>query len=754
MQLHTRSALPFHTNNAVGDETSAGKFDVDRLLGMARRQWLLVAYCACAGIILGLVYIFNATPMFTAQTSVMIDRSSNTLLSQYSAITPVLDDEGSVLSQVELLKSESISLAVVDKLKLYDDPVFNADGGSLVSTIKAIINVPGWFSSDEVTAEQLEAKRQAAADKIGANLDVQRVGRTYVLSIIYTSASPDLAARIANAIGEAYLTDKLDSKFEATRRASEWLQQRIGELSQKAQETDLAVQKFRADNGLVSNGTILLSDQQLSELNSALISAQAETGKARARSERVQSIIASGQIDAIVTDVLDSSVSNELRKKYLEAEKREQDISKLLGPDHIQAVRLRDEMDGYKRLMFGELNRIGESYKSDLEVAQAREDSLRRDLANATGVSTLAGETQVRLRELEREAESYKNLHQSFLQRYQEALQQQSFPVTDARIISNATVPEKPSSPKKPLALALFLFLGIAAGGAAGAFREYRDRFFRTGEQIRSELGLEFLGMAPLIKDVRELPQTNDDPTSVRKLTAMDSYVIDHPLSTFSEALRSAKIAADMGLPSKQCKIIGIVSTLPGEGKSTVAVNFAELMAMQGARTLLIDADLRNPGATRALARHADAGILEALLEGRPIQDLLLFNRQSKLAFLPAVVKQRVPHSSELLASNEMQRMLAGLSGQLDYIILDLPPLTPVVDARAMASRIDGFVYVVEWGNVSRRTVRHTLENEPTIAEKCLGVILNKVDLNKMKLYRTPGSVDYYYSRYSRYYSE
>ncbi len=199
--------------------------------------------------------------------------------------------------------------------------------------------------------------------------------------------------------------------------------------------------------------------------------------------------------------------------------------------------------------------------------------------------------------------------------------------------------------------------------------------------------------------------------------------------------------------------MIGIVSVLPGEGKSTIAVNFAQALA-GSARVLLIDADLRNPGATRALGQHADEGLLEVLLEGRLPESAMLTDPDSGLKFLPAVVRRRIPHSSELLASAAMIRLLARVAGEFDYVVLDLPPLGPVVDARAIAPRVDGFIMVVEWGETARKAVRDTLNAEPQIAGRCLGVILNKVDAARMKFYEGYGSSDYYASRYTHYYQE
>lgn len=731
--------------------------DVEKLMAIARRQWRVVAICVGAAIVLGLVYLITAVPIYTAAASVLIDRRNSELVNQFANMGMLQDDEAAVLSEVEVFRSDSIALAVVDKLKLTENPLFMAPSRSLFGTLRSLLSFKSWFASDVLEADRARAN---AAKAVIDGMSVDRVGRSYVLSISYSSPSPKLAADIAGAIADAYLVDKLNSKYDATRRASDWLQERIAELRQKSLESDLAVQKFRSENGLLqvgsSAGTLLLSDQQLSQLNSALIQAQADTAKAQARYDNVKAIVESGRTDAIVTDVLDSSISNDLRKKYLEASKFEAEISARLGRDHVQAVRARKEMDEYKRLMFDELNRIAESYQSELVVAQTREKSLKDSVDQAMGVSSTAGETQVELRELERSAETYRSLYQTFLTRYQEATQQQSFPITESRIITRAQVPEKPSAPKKPLTMAFALILGLAMGAGIGAFREFRDRFFRTGEQVRDVLALEYLGHIPMITS-KERTAGDDQPLSPRALQTsnpMTRYVVDHPLSAFAETMRAAKIAIDLEDPGKPTKIIGVISSLPGEGKSTVSLNFAQLLAMQGARTLLIDADLRNPGATRAVGRHAQEGLLEVILEGKPIQNLLMLDSKTKLAFLPAIVKRRVPHSSDLLASQIMARVLGDLKGHFDYIVLDLPPLGPVVDARAVGPLLDACIAVVEWGRTSRRVVHSTFSAHPELMQKCMGVVLNKVDTQKLKLYHAYGSGEYYYSRYSAYYQE
>ncbi|GGE01004.1 chromosome partitioning protein ParA [Aureimonas endophytica] len=738
--------------------------DFDRLLAAVRRQWRLVAVLGLIGLLLGIAYVMTAVPRYTASSNLLIDQGSNRIVDELSTSGGSIEDESGILSQVELLKSDQIGNKVIDALHLTSDESFMHSSVSLLRRVKlavvSVVDISSWFRAPEEEADDEAEKRLTALALLGNDLDVARVGRSYVLSISYTSPDPVMAARVAQAFANAYLADQLDSKYEATRRASSWLQQRIDELRQKSLETDLAVQRFRAEKGLIAADGRLVSDQQLTELNSQLTLAQADVATARAKMDRIQSLLESGDTNSVVNDALASTVINELRTKYLDAAKRQAEISNRLGNDHAQAVRLRAEMENYKQLMFSELGRIAESYRSDLQVAQAREAAVQRSVADATSVSAGANETQVQLRELEREAETYRNLYQTFLQRYQEAVQQQSFPITEARVITDAQVPTAPSKPRKPLVLAISLFIGLAAGSALGAFREFRDRFFRTGDQVREELGLAYLGSVPHVKDKALAIPTQKAGTGteasdryLRANNAVARYVLDHPLSSFAETLRSAKIAADLAI-SHQKKIIGVISVLPSEGKSMISANLAELIASHGSSAILIDGDIRNPGLTRAVARHATAGLLEAVMDERPLKDCILVDPETKLALVPAVVKHRVPHTADLLSSVNMTTLLDEASNAFDYVVLDLPPLGPVVDVRAIAPRIDAFIFVVEWGKTARRVVRSTLAANPQIAEKTLGVILNKVDTEKMKLYRDFGSDEYYTSRYSSYYHQ
>jgi succinoglycan biosynthesis transport protein ExoP len=333
-----------------------------------------------------------------------------------------------------------------------------------------------------------------------------------------------------------------------------------------------------------------------------------------------------------------------------------------------------------------------------------------------------------------------------------ESVQQQSFPVSDSRLITKATRPLSKSSPKTLLVLAAAIGGGLILGCGVGALRDISDRVFRTTAQVEQHLHTDCISVVPLLSDTPNAPQRlrGERPNpGLRSITRDGSALwaaVDAPLSRFAESIRAIKVAADLGSVVKANKVIGITSALPNEGKSTVAMALAEIVAQGGGRVLLVDCDLHNPSLSRKLAGNAKAGLLEAV-SGRPVGEVLWIERTTGLALLPAVLPSRLPHSSEILASQAMKATFEMLREAYDYVIVDLSPLAPIVDVRAMTHLVDSFVFVVEWGRTKIDVAEHALDNARVVFENLLGVVLNKAEMNAFGRYESyRGS--YYYNRY------
>jgi succinoglycan biosynthesis transport protein ExoP len=748
-----------------GQAHSDNFIDLEHLMTIARRQARTVAITAAVGLLLGLIYIIAAKPGYTAATSILLDDNLGKFADEPSPAPANMQTDTTILSQIAILKSAELAEKVVRKEKLDENDGFMNPPRSIfataISTMRSIVGLFG--SSKPANTDGLSAadlKVEYAASLLQSNVDVQRQGRSFVIDLTYTSDDAELAGRIAKAYADVYLSDQLDANFDATQRATVWLQGRLNELKESSQAAALETERFRAANGLTAAKGALVSEQQLSDINSQLILAQADTARARALYNQYKSILASGPEGAVnnaavVSDQSGTSVIGTLRARYLTITKREQEIVSRFGQDHPQAVSLRTEEQDVSRQIFQELQQITESYRNQYEAAQSRETSLREGLDSATGKTSTANEALVHLRDLEQNAQALTNLYQTYLGRYQEASQQQSFPIAKARVISVASTPTDPSSPKKKLALAASLLLGLFAGAGIGAWREYRERFFRVGEDVRSLLGVKFLGFVPKLEGITEAkraPVALEGQAAPPARTNIIRLAVDNPSSQFAETLRNVKIAADVVLQGKESKVIGVVSVLPHEGKTTIAANFAGLLAAKGAKTLLIDGDLRNPGLSRALSLSTQRGLVKAVMDGQPWQNSVKVENKTKLAIIPTVLHRNLRHTSEILSSPGMKKLLDEARTVFDYIVIDLPPLGPVVDAKAFAPMADGFVMVAEWGVTPRALVKSVLQAEAEIAPKILGLVLNKVDMKRLAKYSSYGSTEHFMERYSSYY--
>lgn len=714
-----------------------------------RRQFPAIVAIVSACLIVAVLYLFTAPPMFTSAASMVIDTRKVQLFQQQSVLGDIAVDSATVETQVEILKSENISLAVIRDLHLIDDPEFTGgSGGLLGSVIGAIANL---FADVRVPSEFEQTRK--ALGIFEKNRNVKRLGLTYVMEIGFTSRDPSKAARIANAIADAYIVDQLEAKYQATRRASVWLQDRIKELRTQASVAQKAVVDFKTANNIVDTGGRLMNEQQLAEVNSQLIMAHAATAEAKARLDRMNDILKQDIPDANVADALKNDTIVKLRGQYVDMASKESIWAMKYGADHLAAVNLRRQMAEIKKNIQDELKRIQESYKSDYDIAVTREESIKSSLANVVSESQLTNQAQIQLRELESNAQSYQAMYDNFLQRYMESVQQQSFPITEARVISVATTPLVKSYPKTLVILAAAILGGFMLSFGVAMAREFGDRVFRTTSQVESELNANCIAILPSLQEGRagqsiigslSKKANNPQPDLLR-------YVVENPLSRFSEAVRSVKVAVDLNSIVRANRVLAITSTLPNEGKSTLSTNLAQLMAHGGGRVILVDADLRNPSLSRALVRADSLGLVDVVAQKTSLEDALTIDPETKLAILPAGTTSKLLHTNEILASKAMHALVSSLRERFDYVVLDMPPMAPVVDVRVTSSFVDSYVFVVEWGKTRIDVISHNLHGAPEIRDKLLGVVLNKADTKALARYESYHGRYYYQKYYSRY---
>jgi polysaccharide biosynthesis transport protein len=727
------------------------------LSGLVRRRFGIFVLVFSLSVMCGAIYLYVATPKFLGQAEILIDTRKSQLFQQQSVVSEETVDTVAVESQIEVLKSQAIAAAVVKSLHLASDPEFV---GSKPGVIGSIL---GYLAARTVPSEA--ELQQRAEDVFRSKLLPKRVSGTYVIGIGFLSLSPDRAAQIANATADAYIDDQLEAKYQATRKAGIWLQDRIQELRQQASTAEQAVLDFKKANNIVDTGGRLIGEQQLAELNSQIVLARAATAEAKARLDRLSEITKNGlsnldnvikSPDPAVTDALRSDVISKLRSAYLDAANQEATFSTRLGPNHLVVVSLRNQMFGYRKSIFDELKRIEETFKSDYQIALAREQSVQKSLAETVAQSQATNQAQISLKDLDSKAQTYRAIHDTFVQKYMESLQQQSFPYTEARVITHAARPGGKSQPNSILVMALASASGVLLAFGIALLIDISESGFRTSEQVETELQASCLAIVPTLKAESVTPSLTNrlgNFVSARQIgrSGAMSGVLDAPFSRFAEAIRAIKVSIDLSAVARPAKAIGITSTQPNEGKTTIAANLARLISHAGGRAILLDCDLRNPSLTRTLAPGAELGLLDVISGKKLLTEVVWQDPVTSLAFLPMATKARLTHTNEILASAGMKKMIDDLRQVYDYILIDLPPLTPVVDVRSTAHIVDSYLFVVEWGQTSVEAVERALSSAPMVYENLLGVVLNKADLDALRNYTRGAKDQYKNSYYERY---
>lgn len=751
-----------------------GEFDLGRVFSLLRRNWHRLLLGLLLGLLLAVAQLSTMTRVYTAQVDLAIGRSPDVETFQDFSGISSRAAEIQIETELLVLTSEQIAERVVRRLELHMDPRFTTSQPTLmaellrmpVRAIRGLLAQARGFLSEDLpdpaTVEQVrvDAEERAidwAAQRLRAGISAFSLRGSRVLQVRYTSQSPGLSAQIANAIAEAYIDDQLEATDAASQRAIDWLRQRRDELRAQLEQVTQIAERFREENGLLGVDVDLLVSAELERLTQDLVAARASVVDLEARDRRLTEIVTSGDTSAVVRETATQGITAGLRSRYLDVLRSYNNLAATLGDDHAQTQRRLRELQEIEGLMFEEVRRTAQLLREDLRAARERVASL--EVAQARVGERVGADHAVllQLRDLERNVETVRNLYTSFQQRHQEATQRQEIPVSNARVLNRAQPPVVPSAPNGQRMVLLGGIFGLLFAGGWVALREWRDDKVRSEEQVRAALGLEYLGGLNMIRGrSRRLRRSAAaaDQDGALPLPDMLTFAADNPLSGFAETMRTGKMSLALrhGQLSRAPRV-GFVSCFPAEGKTTVATNFASLLAQQGARVMLIDADLRNPGLTQATGRSFDVGLVDVLIGEADWRAACHRVAGTGVTLLPNS-RTRVAHSAELLASKGMADLLDRLDGEYDHVILDLPPLGPVVDARAILDKLDGVFFVLKWGGTNLNMARRVLRMDPRVAAKCYGAFLNFYDPRKARAYGDPQGYGQYRAYYGRYYRE
>ena len=679
---------------------------------------------AITGVILALdvTYTFLKTPLYTATATVFyapkkqeLGRDTNNAGNDDVARDQAVD------TPVEVVKSPSLADEVISSLHLDQDPEYALKG------------------KDRTLAPELQ--RDALLDHVIRDLKVKRIGQTLLLSIGYTNKSPTKASRIANAFAETYIKRQIDVKVNGEGSSNALLNAQIDDMRQKVETAEAAVQQYKAANNLLSSDQGPLTQQEITSLNAQLSTAKSNQAEAEARLRAAEKQLRGGGNGENVGAALGSQTITDLRQQRAQLSATVADLQGRYGPRHpdlLNAQRKLVDIDGQIQ---AEINRIISNLSAQVDVTHSQTASIQSSIGQAKGQLVSGNAASVKLNELQRDADAARTLYESVLTRVKETAAQQAVSQADSRIDSPAAPPSEPSSPNKPLNFLLGLVGGLGLGIAAAFIVERWNAKLTSVDDVEGKLGLPFLGSIPTSAS------SIDKPTTKNPIDA----VVAHPLSGFAEAFRGLGTTLIHGNPDTPVRIIAVTSAVPEEGKTTTSICLARVQALGGAKTVLVDCDLRRRSTNVIFPTEPETGLIEVLEGKATLDEVLRLDEKSGAYVVPLAKGSHLAKSP--FNTPAMDQFLEDLKARFDLIVLDTPPLLPVVDTRILAQKVDALALLVRWRVTPMRAVRAAIHELEAVNAPITGVALTLVNV-KSQSYSGYGYQAYYHKDFKKYYLE
>lgn len=714
--------------------------DLHRHIALFRRRIRLMLAIMAGVFVLFMTIVLLLPPTYTAMASVELDPRQANVVSIQQVLPGMPADTTQVDTEAKVLQSRALAEKVVDKLKLTEDDEFNT-----LLRPKSFIGslVPDFLKSHKTVTP--EAAREKVVDNVLAKLKVARDNLTLIINVSFSSDSADKSARIANAFADQYLLEQLDTKFDATRRASDWLNSRLAGLRSQVETAESAVEQYRASHGLLAlseqQGTI--TQQEISNLNTQLAQARAEQAGAEAKLNTAKSQLAAGSHGDDLGEALSSPVVTQLRQQRAQVSAQVADLAGRYGPRHPDMLKAQRQLADIDSQIQSEITRVTSNLEAQVQVARQRTNSLAGSVGSSKGSLASSNAASVKLAELQRNADAVKTLYQAFLDRFKQTTEQQGIQQSDSHVVARATTPTQPSFPK-PLLMGA---VGVVFAGVCGLLTifimEALEQGLYTTEDVEKTLRLPHLGSIP---DSRALVEGKRGQAKLSPL----AYVIDQPLSSFAEAFRHLATSIQFSRVGEPVHVVAVTSALPGEGKTTTTICLARVMAAQGTSVVVVDCDLRRRTVNRLLSVDPAVGLLEYLAGNATLDEVLVRDEKSGAYLLPLTKNEYTP--KDLFASAAFDRLLEELRRRFTTVLLDTAPVLPVDDTRVLAPKADCVVFLARWRKTPRKAVEHALHQLEMVGAYVAGVGLTQVNMRDQVRYGY-GDASYYYRSYSHYYS-
>lgn len=710
----------------------------DYLEVVLRRKWLILTFLVGV-FVTTLIVSLKMTPIFKSDGRLEFNIKSANVTNFEDVVANQLQTREYVQTQVKLLSSASLATRVIETLNLENHPEFNPDAAknveeaSLSAWIKGFKKtLKGLFRSNQEADLSDEHKQLILANdmltRFQESLEVKPERDTTIVSLAFSSSDPALAKDVINTLLRQFIDWQMDKRMDAATTAKQQLEKQIDVARIQLEESEMALNQFARKAGIVSlDSKLNLVYRQLEEINNALAQAEADRIAQQALYKQAQTEGADS-----LPQVIQNELIADLRADYIRSLSELQELRVTFKDGYPKIKNLKAKLADIQSKIHTEENRIVRSIEKNYLTSVERERTLRETAETKKSLALKLNDQATQYKILEREVASNKSIYDKLLDRSKEIDANVGSEISNIQIVDYAKMPLAPYKPNVKLNLLLAIVVGLMGGVGLAFLLEYLDNTVKRIDEISDRFRIPVLGVIPMAAS-----------EEVKKL---DFLVRSEPKSSFSEAVRTAKVSIQLSTPTdRPLKSILMTSTAASEGKSTLANNLALSFASTEEKVVLLDCDLRRPRLHKVYQQNGNGNVkgLSMYLSGLgKTEELIQKTDNPNLFFIPAGITP--PNPAELLASTRMKSLLQNLSKYFDRIIIDGPPYAGFADVLVLGNQTDGVILVSTLNQTHREALRIFRKSLMNVHGNLLGSIVNKFEV----------SYHYgnYYYKYYKYY--
>jgi polysaccharide biosynthesis transport protein len=706
--------------------------DARRYLAVFHRRRGLIAACVLSGLVVAGIYSYTTRPLYQATAQIQIDRDAPNVLTTREVVDLGQSGLDYFQTQYQILRGRTLAERVVEKIGFQKSAELKT--GPLLSPLERI-QVRLFGRTPKVLLDKDGVTLSPAVAAFRSRLTIEPMAGTRLVNLRFSAYDPDLAALAVNTLAEVYDDHIRNYRFETSTEATGWLSERVKEQKKKVEDAERALQAYREKEGLVNiEERQGLVDQKLTALTSAVVNARTERITKETLFNQMRSLPLS-QLEAFPL-VMGSSVVQGLKTELANLQREQTRLSETFGERHPDMVRVRAQLRTTEEKLRAEVANVVKSVENDYQTARQQEanlqaslDALKRD---ALDVNRKAIEYGV----LKREVESNQQFFRDTLNRSKETGLESELRATNVRINEKAERGVQ-IAPRRGMNLGMGLLVGLGLGIGLTLLFDHLDNTLKTPEDVKQHLGLPFLGVVP---DVAARGSDKNAPKP-------SPLILRNPKSAVAEAYRVLRTNLVFTSAETAGRVIVVTSANPGEGKTTTTINIAASLAQTGARVLAVEADLRRPSMSQHFGANKAPGLTDLIVGKSEATQAIHTTRYKGLMLLPCGYVP--PNPAELLGSARMKDILRALRTHYDWVIIDTPPVLAMADTPVLCPIVDGVVLIVAAETSGRPAVNRAVDQILGVGGKIIGVVLNKVDLERNAYYYGQYYGEYYRSYYA-----